>query len=247
MKKISYLLLAILATGCKKERDAVSDVVIFSAGTDIVAKMDEFRSQLGVLNTNTGVTGGRREVNWDGVPDSMTGVKLPGDFFNPVGPGAPVSRQRGLVYAGPGDAIVSKSSFSEINAGAAPAFTAFSGNKSFAVVNEALWPVEFAVAGTATPATIRAFGVVVADVDKTNSTYLEFFNGNRSLGKYYVPAHNTGSNFSFLGVYFKNEMVTLVEIGHEGRLADGGKDISDGGAKDLVVFDDFIYSEPAAK
>jgi hypothetical protein len=247
MKKITYLLLAVLATGCKKEKDPESDVVVFSAGADITIKMDEFRSQLGVLNTTTGVTGGRREINWDGVPDSLTGIKLAGDFFNPVSPGAPVGRQRGLVYAGVSDAMVSKNNFSEINAAAAPAFAAFSGNKSFAVVNAALWPVEFAIAGKTTAATIKGFGIVVADVDKSNSTYLEFYNGNRSLGKYYVPAHTSGSNFSFLGVYFKNELVTMVEIAHEGRLIDGGKDITDGGSKDLVVFDDFIYSEPAAK
>ena len=52
---------ALLAAGCKKDKDPVSDAVIFSAGADITAKMDEFRSQLGVLNTTTGVTGGRRE------------------------------------------------------------------------------------------------------------------------------------------------------------------------------------------
>ncbi len=247
MKKIVYLLLAALAAGCKKEKDAVSDAVVFAAGADITVKMDEFRSQLGVLNTTTGVSGGRREVNWDGVPDSVTGIKLAGDFFNPVSPGAPVGRQRGLVYAGTSDAMVSKNNFSEVNAGAAPAFAAFSGNKSFAVVNAALWPVEFAVAGQTTPATVKGFGIVVADADKSNSTYLEFYNGNRSLGRYYVPAHTGSSNFSFLGVYFKNERVTLVEIGHEGKLIDGGKDITDGGSKDLVVFDDFIYSEPAAK
>jgi hypothetical protein len=247
MKQIFYLLLVVLATGCKKEDNPVSDAVIFSAGADITIKMDEFRSQLGVLNTTTGVTGGRREINWDGVPDSMTGIKLAGDFFNPVFAGAPAGRQRGLVYAGTSDAMVSKNNFSEVNANTATAFTSFSGNKSFAVVNAALWPVEFAVAGQTTPATIKGFGIVVADADKSNSTFLEFFNGSRSLGKYYVPAHTSGRNFSFLGVYFKNELVTLVEIGHEGRLIDGNKDITDGGSKDLVVFDDFIYSEPVAK
>jgi hypothetical protein len=238
MKKFIYLLLAVLATGCKKEKDAEIAMIVFSAGTDIAVKMDEFRNLLGVLNTTTGVTGGRREINWDGVPDSMTGIKLPGDFFNQVGPGAPAGRQRGLVYAGAGDGMVSKSNFSEVNANAAPAFSAFSGNKSFAVVNASLWPVEFALPGQTTPAAIKGFGIVVADVDKDNSTFLEFFNGSRSLGKYYVPAHTTGSSFSFLGVYFKNELVTLVEIGHEGRLTDG---------ENLVVFDDFIYSEPAVK
>jgi hypothetical protein len=247
MKKCFYLLLLVLATGCKKDTEKDNPVIIFSASGDITAKANEFRSQLGVLNTTPGVTGGRREINWDGVPDSLTGIKLAPDFFNATNPGAPASRQRGLVYAGTSDAMVSKTNFTEVNASAAPSFSAFSGNKTFAVVNSSLWPVEFTVPGQNTLATVKGFGLVVVDADKDNSTFLEFFNEDRSLGVYYVPAHTGSSNFSFLGVYFKNEVITMVKIGHEGRLADGEKDISNGGNKDLVVFDDFIYSEPAVK
>jgi hypothetical protein len=247
MKKCFYLVLVLLATSCKKEGARDSGIIVFSAGENVTAKADEFRSQLGVLNTTPGVAGGRREINWDGVPDSLTGIKLAPDFFNPVGPDAPAGRQRGLVYTGADDAVVSKSNFAEINANASSSFSAFSGSRTFAVVNASLWPVEFRVAGQNTVAAIKGFGIVVADADKGNSTFLEFFNEGRSLGTYYVPAHTNSSNFSFLGVYFKNEVITMVKIGHEGRLADGEKDISNGGSKDLVIFDDFIYSEPAAK
>jgi hypothetical protein len=247
MKKCFYLLLAVLAAGCKKDTATDDGVLLFSATGDITAKAEEFRSQLGVLNTTPGVTGGRREINWDGVPDSLSGKKLAGDFFNPTGAGAPAGRQRGLVYAGLGDAMVSKTNFAEINTNAATSFTAFSGSKTFAVTNSSLWPVEFRLAGQTTTAAIKGFGIVVVDADKSTSTFLEFFNDTRSLGTYYVPAHTAGSNFSFLGVYFKNEVITMVKVGHEGRLVDGEKDISDGGSKDLVVFDDFIYSEPAVK
>lgn len=245
MKKYIFAALVILAAGCKKE--AVSDATIFSANGDISSTLESFRLQLGNLNTAPGASGGRREVNWDGVPDSISGIKLPNDFFNPTAAGAPTGRQRGLVYAGLNDAMVSKTGFAEVNANAASDFAAFSGSKTFAVVNANEWPVEFKVAGQTTAAGVKGFGLIAADVDKANSTYAEFFNGSTSLVKYYFPVRTSGSAFSFLGVSFAKATITKVTIGHEGRLSDGEKDVSNGGSKDLVVFDDFVYSEPVAQ
>jgi hypothetical protein len=236
------LFVLFFASCAKEEQEPVA--VVFSASGDINAKLNEFRNQLGALNTTTGQTTGRREINWDGVPDDKTGIKLPQDFFNPVSAGSPAIMQRGLLYAGNADAMVSSRGFAEVNTQAAAEFTSFSGNKSFAVVNAALWPVEFRVAGETTLAAVKGFGIVFTDVDKANSTFLEFFNNNKSLGKYYVPAHDNSSTFSFLGIYFPDVAVTHVNIGHEGKLSDGEKDITQGGSKDLVVLDDFIYTEP---
>jgi hypothetical protein len=233
----------ILVIGCKKETSKDKSVV-FSANGDITAKMTEFRNQLGPVNITIGKTSGRREINWDGVPDSLNGKKLPGNFFNPTEAGAVESLQRGAVYAALDNAMVSASKFSEVNTQASTEFSSFSGNKSFAVTNATLWPVSFRVAGTSTDASVKAFGAVFVDVDKNNSTYIEFYSDQRSLGRFFVPPHDNNSNFSFLGVYFPNTEVTEVQIGHEGRLSDGEKDISQGGSKDLVVLDDFIYSEP---
>ena len=68
------------------------------------------------------------------------------------------------------------------------------------------------------------------------------------MGKYFVTPHDANSGFSFLGVYFKNaERITRVEIKHDGTLSEGTKDISDSGPRDLIVLDDFIYSEPLAQ
>jgi hypothetical protein len=250
MKKQAIIMLTLLSTAytsCKKQTETGTPALVYAANGDIMAKIDAFRNRLGTLNTTTGVTSGRREVNWDGVPDALTGMKLPGDFFNPTDAGAPVSRQRGVVYAGLNDAMVSKTGFANVNALAATEFAPFSGDKTFAVINASLWPVEFRVAGQNTPAAVQGFGAVFSDVDKPNSTYLEFFNENRSLGKFYVTPRDAGTGFSFLGVFFPNETITKVQIGHEGRLSDGEKDLTQGGSNDLVVLDDFIYSEPIAR
>ena len=253
--KYPYLILlllpaAIAISSCKKETQKTSNdsVVVIKATGDIHADLDNFRHLLGdQLNTTTGVVGGRREINWDAVPDSMVGKSLPGDFFNPVAPGAPVQRQKGLVYAVGGEFRVSNANFAEVNSQAAPQFSAFSGNKTFANISSNLWEVGFDVAGQSRAATIQGFGVVFSDVDLSNSTSLEFFDEQRSLGKFFVPAHDATSSFSFLGVYFKNERVTRVRVSHDGILADGQKDISDNGAHDLIVLDDFLYSEPVGR
>lgn len=248
MRKLLYIFLAaVVLAACKKGQGPANGILVFSANGDISGTLESFRLRLGNLNTAPGATGGRREVNWDGVPDSLSGIKLPNDFFNPTAAGAPTGRQRGLVYAGLNDAMVSKTGFTEVNALAASDFAAFSGSKTFAVVNANEWPVEFKVAGQATSAGVKGFGLIAADVDKANSSYAEFFNGSTSLGKYYFPVRTAGSAFSFLGVYFTQATITKVNIGHEGRLSDGEKDISSGGSKDLVVFDDFVYSEPVAQ
>lgn len=246
-KSILFIIIsAWLFAGCKKDEPAVESVV-FSAKGDISAKLGEFRTQLGVLNTTTGQTTGRREINWEGVPDSLMGLRMPGDFFNPTSAGAPVALQRGIVYLGSSDAVVSKTNFADVNTQAAAEFSAFSGSKTFAVTNAIQWPVNFRVAGQTTPATIKGFGAVFSDVDKSNSTYIEFFHDDRSLGKFFVPAYEVSPKFSFLGVYFPSETVTHIVIGHEGKLSDGGKDVSQGGTADLIVLDDFIYSEPITR
>ncbi|MEP7144325.1 MAG: hypothetical protein ABI707_15680, partial [Ferruginibacter sp.] len=232
---------------CHKEKSIpLKDVTVIQATGSIQNKMDEFRHLLGdQLNTTTGLTVGRREINWDGVPDSLVGKDLPLDFFNPSSPGAPQARQRGLTYAAAGHFQVSSNNFRDVNSNAAGQFQAFSGDKVFANISSNAWEIEVQKAGENIAASTRGFGVVFSDVDLPNSTSLEFFNGDKSIGKYFVPPHDAGSSFSFLGVYFNGaERITHIRVQHDGVLADGQKDISDKGPSDLVVLDDFLYSEP---
>lgn len=249
LKTFSVLITFAFLISCSKDKSNSDNdkAIVIEATGDINPKLDEFRVLLGTqLNTTPGATEGRREINWDGIPDELLNKKLPENFFNPTGPEAPVANQRGLRYSATGNFQVSKTNFAEVNAGAANEFSSFSGTKSFANISSSLWDVEFQVPSKTDGAFIKGFGIVFSDVDLPNSTSLEFFNENKSLGKFFVPAKN-GSNFSFLGVYFKNEKVTRITVDHDGELDKGQNDISDNGPADLVTMDNFLYSEPLKK
>lgn len=249
LNTFSLLILLIFLISCTKDKSnsGNDNVMVIAATGDINPKLDEFRNVLGAqLNTTPGATEGRREINWDGVPDELLNKKLPENFFNPTGSEATVANQRGLKYSATGNFQVSKTNFAEINAGASNEFSSFSGTKSFANISSSLWDVEFQVPSKTEAAFVKGFGIVFSDVDLPNSTSLEFFNENKSLGKFFVPAKN-GSNFSFLGVYFKNEKVTRIKVDHDGELDKGQNDISNNGPVDLVTMDNFLYNEPLKK
>ncbi len=243
------LSILIVFSSCNKNSDTEEEksITVITATGDITTEMNRFRTVAGEqLNTTPGHSSGRREINWDAVPDNLLDQPLAPDFFNPTGESAPVARQRGLAYASAsGEFRVSNNGFAVINPGSAGQFNAFSGNKTFASVSSNLWEVEFQVPGQITPATVKGFGVVFSDVDTDSSTSLEFFDGPISLGKYYILAHDATSSFSFLGVYFNNkERISRISVSHQGNISGTEKDITNGGKADLVVMDDFIYSEP---
>lgn len=252
-KRINLLITSlsfIFLAGCSKNKETgidSNDVVVIAATGDINPGLNEFRQLLGnQLNTTPGVARGRREINWDGVPDQLLNQKLPGDFFNPTGAAATVANQRGLLYSSAGNFQVSKTNFAEVNPVASGQFTSFSGDKSFANISSNLWEVGFEVPGQALAATVKGFGIVFSDVDLPKTVSLEFFNEDKNLGKFFVPAKN-GSNFSFLGVYFKNEQVTHIRVTHDGQLDKGQNDITNNGPVDQVIMDNFLYSEPVKK
>ena len=77
--------------------------VVTGAG-DIQAKVDEFRGLLGPDNGGApdGDPDGRREINWDAVPDEVAAPNaLPPDFFN----GTEDPTARGALLETPGDAV----------------------------------------------------------------------------------------------------------------------------------------------
>jgi hypothetical protein len=249
MKRFLLIMSVVIAlTGCEKDDDDKPEAIIVTASGNINSKVDEFRTLLGAtLNTTPGQTSGRREIDWDAVPDQFATQKLPTNFFNPTAPGSPANLQRGFRYSDETDARISSNNFADFEATNGTEFAAFSGAKTFSAVNNVLWDVFFEVPGQSSAASVKGFGAVFSDVDNAGSTSIEFFSGTRSLGVYNVPVKTTGS-YSFLGVYFPNEKVTRIRIMQgAGVVANGVKDISvPGGTKDLVIMDDFLYDEPKA-
>lgn len=217
---------------------------------DITAQLTEFRALLGdPVNTTPNQTSGRREVNWDGVPANLTNnSSFPFDFFGATDAAAPNGRKRGLVMNNTVSFRVDTTGFSEIDPSYATQFKAFSPKRAFMSLESNISTAFFKVPGTNTDAFIRGFGVIFSDVDDPNSTKLEFFSGNKSLGVFKAPVRSDENGFSFLGVHFPEEKVTSVKItSGNGALAAGVKDISSNGNKDLVVMDDFFYNEPIIK
>ncbi|MBC7934850.1 MAG: hypothetical protein H7Y86_05775 [Rhizobacter sp.] len=265
MKKTIYFNVLVIAamtasTSCNKENDAyvttdpppnVTAVVRSAAGDSagIVVKVNEFRLLSGdPLNAAPGATAGRREVNWDAVPANLTNANnFPFSFFGESDAALPNGRKRGLILQNAGATFrVDSTAFSGVDASYSSQFETFSKKRLFANMAAIVTEVTFKVPGSNTDAFVKGFGVIFTDVDNAASTSIEYFNGTKSLGVYKAPIRTVAGSFSFLGVGFPNEKVTRVRItSGNAVLAQGVKDISNGGSKDLVVMDDFIYSEPS--
>jgi hypothetical protein len=260
-KIMILLILVTLITGitsCDKDDDnhyngpqpgLPASTILRASGdsADIIPMVNLFRTVLGdVLNTTPNKTSGRREVNWDGVPPEFTNNNLfPLDFFNLTDSAAGPGRKRGLVYLNTGSPLrLDSSNFSEFSQTHADEFLPFSKKKTICSINSTVSEIVFKVPGTNMNASVKGFGIIFSDVDDAASTSLEFFNGNKSLG-IYKPLESLVVGFSFLGVHFTDEKITRVKITAGNAVITAGlKDISDGGNKDLVVYDDFFYSEP---
>lgn len=215
----------------------------FTASGDLTAKLAEFRALVGdPANTIVGEqAGGRREINWDGVPAALTNVNtFPEDQFNRVVP-------RGEIFSTPGTGLrVSDNALADLDPEFPAQFTAFSPPKIFVSVGSPIIDVAFVVAGTDTPGRVTGFGVVFSDVDRTGSTSLEFFDVNgRLLKKVIAPVRSDANGHSFAGAVFSQPVVAAVRIrAGDVAVAAGVKDLSAGGAADLVVTDDFLGGEP---
>jgi hypothetical protein len=237
------LLLPVLA-GCGDD-DSDTPATVVSAAGDITAAVQQYRNVLGEPN-NAGTPGplpsGRREINWDGVPDVQSAPNfLPGDFF----------RGRGALFTAPGGTGVQVSAdsnnpagaavrFGNINPAYAGSFQTFSAERLFSPIGSNVVDVTFTVPGTQTPAVVRGFGAVYTDVDRDSSSCEYFDTNGRSLGRFGVPAADNG--LSFLGVDFSTPIVARVRIVH-GNAALGPDESA---TVDVVVTDDFIFGEPQA-
>lgn len=224
-------------------------LTVFSAsGPDaasIQATVDSFRATLGALNPNVaGSFGtGRREINWDGVPDIRADPNsLPADFFN-------VNSPRGVVLSTPGTGFLVSStaaSGTPVRFGFENDFVTFSAQRLFTAVNSNITDVNFFIPGTGTAGLTNGFGVVFTDVEAANVTSLQLFGaGNISLTTQFAEA--TGNQgLTFLGV-IDTDGQTIERV----RITSGLNTIVSNGVlgnpnDDVVVMDDFIYGEVGA-
>jgi hypothetical protein len=250
MRSLCPLAFVVALLGLVTETHAAS-ITFSDVGTsvDIADTVNDFRSALGTLNPNVAGSfdSGRREINWDGVPDARSAPNLlPADFFN-------VNSPRGVVFSTPGTGF--EVSANAVNPTATPIefgdidpaypgfFTTFSPQRLFTAVGSNIVDVNFFVPGSSTPAFTNGFGAVFTDVDLANISSLQFFDlfGN-SLGTFFVPNIAGNETLSFLGVLFNGgEQIGRVRITAGNQILASGNTMTD-----LVVLDDFIYGEPQA-
>ncbi|MEO8312324.1 MAG: PEP-CTERM sorting domain-containing protein [Caldimonas sp.] len=216
------------------------------SAASITPTVVDFRNALGTLNANVAgsFAGGRREINWDGVPDSFAAPNnLPANFFN-------VNSPRGVVFATPGSGFqvsanaVNPTStpieFGNIDPAYPTFFAPFSAQRLFTAIGSNVVDVNFFVPGSAQGALTRGFGVVFSDVDLANTTSMSFFGAaGNLLGTYFAPASGGQEGFSFLGVDYGVASVSRV------RITSGNQALAAGSTNlDIVAMDDFIYGEP---
>ena len=225
----------------------------------IQATVDQFRTDLGGANNGVGGSfiSGRREINWDGVPDSFSEPNnFPVNFFN-------VNSPRGVIFNSIEDATgaalnqfaVSSTTasgvpvrFGNINTSYSTIFQTFSAQRLFMPRNTHMMEVSFFIPGTKIPATVSGFGVVFADVDSATG-------GNRSLIRVYGPdgtqlsaasAPVADNGLSFVGISFNaGERIARVVI-ESGNAALSSTNSDGVNGVDVVAMDDFIYGEPRA-
>lgn len=244
------VLVAVTAGGAASAALAAT-LTYSAAGANVAAiqgAVDLFRTDLGALNPNVvGSFGsGRREINWDGVPDAFAAPNnLPANFFN-------VNSPRGVVFSTPGtgfqvSATVASGTaveFGNIDPSYPGFFAPFSPQRLFTALGSTVTDVTFFVPGASTPAGVSGFGAVFSNVDSASVTSIQLFNSsNVSMGTFFVP-NVAGANetLSFLGVRFN-----AGERAFRVRLTSGNQVLSAGNTlSDLVVMDDFIYGEPVA-
>jgi hypothetical protein len=216
---------------------------VISGSGNVTGLVRTFQVALGDPNNGAAAAAatGRREVNWDGVPGGQTNTNtFPPNFFN-------VNSTRGLVLSTAGTGLrVSDNNFADIDPSYAAQFNFFSPAKTFSPVGSNQIDCNFFRSGTATAATVTGFGAVFSDVDVANASRMQFVNGNASLGTFLVPTRSDAGGLSFMGVQFApGTLATQVRmILGTGNLGAGNTDVSVGGATDVVILDDFLYSEP---
>ena len=252
--------------GVFPSQDSLPPIVFQAAGptaASIQDSVDEYRAALGAPNNGNApgpLATGRREINWDGgnVNNQTTVVSgNPFDgfkvtrgalFTTPDGTGfvqAPPAADSALFPPGGLAGVFNNPTYGTI-------FNAFSPSRLFSAIGSNITEVDFFLPGGGNvQATVKGFGAVFTDVDQpdgggsgkkhTASTLMEYFDAKGELlFSSFVPASPGDGSISFFGVVFEDARIARVRI-TSGRVAPGP---DEGGKRDVVMMDDFIYGEP---
>jgi hypothetical protein len=227
------LITALAALAVPAAASAAPDIRTASGASPAAldATINAFRSDLGELRPDNGQAyggTGRREINWDGVPDSAAFPnRLPAGQF----------AARGAEFGTPGIGT-------EVSNGSpwGGGFSAYSGQKLFSPVGSNRTDVRFIVPGTSRQGYTDAFGVVLSDVDTAAGAAVTFLDA-RGATLLEVPVP-TGV-LSFVGVRFRDgERVAEVRV-RSGSVAIA-PGVVDGPQSDVAAIDDVIFGEPEA-
>jgi hypothetical protein len=226
----------------------------------IQAAVDQFRADLGPNNgIGRSFTSGRREINWDGVPDAVASPNaMPADFFNVNSPrGAVFTSTAGPVLTGgPRQPFQISSTaasgvpvrFGNINPTYTNEFQTFSAERLFTTTpGSNVIEISFFIPGTNIPATVNGFGVVLTDVDST-STRMQFYDDRgRILPDPNGPIISFDKGLTFQGIsYNDGTRISKVQIILGNVPLSIGTTDGQGDIFDVVAMDDFIYGEPRA-
>lgn len=246
----------ILASAC----DACLAAAIVRSGSGatpaaIQAAVDQFRADLGGANNGVGgsFADGRREINWDGVPDSFAEPNaLPANFFN-------VNSPRGVVFntvnefaAASNQFRVSADSsnvanepvrFGGLDASYPSNFVTFSAERLFQARGATTIDVMFFVPGTRIPATVSGFGVVFTDIDTSSRALVTCYalDGSRLVG---VSPGLQAQGLSFVGFTFNSAAERCYRVEIRAGNQPLGAGAVDSGSVEVMAMDDFIYGEP---
>lgn len=241
MRSLSPILFVLALAG----GPAFAAPVVFSdagpGAADIQDTVDAFRDEFSGLNPFTPTNedpDGRREINWDGVPDSLADPnELPGDFFNAAIPG----RARGIEFVPTGETEgfeVSSSTASGVPIlfDEPDEYSFFSPERIFRPIDGIGFDILFFdPLDQTTPALTKGFGAVFTGLEEVGQAVLSYFDidGNLLAEESAPPSGLT--NLSFLGVVFDDPVVAKVSVGTNLL-----------GSDEEPVFDDFLYGEPVA-
>ena len=258
---IAFIVLTVIFTvNAQNNDDAPKPRVFQAAGPNsgsIQSTVDAFRDALGANNGVVAppqpLTGGRREINWDGGGSTATTeTPTPLDTFL-VGRGARFTTPGSGFVQAPVTGLAERFG----NPSYATIFKAFSPVRLFSAIESAVTDTLFFVPGVGeVRAATRGFGVILTDVDLPDgtddpapkqgnrhaSTLIEYFGADGEvLFSSFAPSSPGDGNLMFFGIVFDDPRIARVRI-----TVGAPPGFDDSRKRDVAMMDDFIYGEPQA-